>query len=76
MRSDHYPRVIQEWCKATGMQPWGEREDVHVEIDDTLVGLCGGQVISDTAIGFFAAMFRSKTAGGRLPNTEFSRSLL
>lgn len=34
---------------------------------------CGGQVISDTAIGFLAAMFRSKTAGGRLPNTELIR---
>ena len=38
--------------------------------------LCGGQLISDTAIGLFSAMFRSKTAGGRLPNTELSRSLL
>ena len=48
MRSDHYPKVIQEWCKATGMQPWGEREDVHVEIDDTLVGLIhGGENESD-----------------------------
>lgn len=34
---------------------------------------CSGQLISDTAIGFLAAMFRSKTAGGRLPNTELIR---
>ena len=35
--------------------------------------ICSGQLISDTAIGFLAAMFRSKTAGGRLPNTELIR---
>jgi hypothetical protein len=34
---------------------------------------CSGQVISDTTIDSFAAMFRSKTVGGRLPRTEFSR---
>jgi hypothetical protein len=37
---------------------------------------CSGQVISDTTIGFFAAMFRSKTEGGRLPNTECRRTQL
>jgi len=37
---------------------------------------CSGQVISDTTIDSFAAMFRSKTVGGRLPRTEFSRSQL
>jgi hypothetical protein len=42
MTSDHYPRVIQEWCAATGMQTWAERDDMHVEIDDTLVGLIHG----------------------------------
>lgn len=42
MMSNHYPRVIQEWCAATGMQAWGERDDMHVEIDDTLIGLIHG----------------------------------
>lgn len=42
MISDHYPRVIQEWCTATGMETWGARDDMHVEIDDTLVGLIHG----------------------------------
>ncbi len=37
---------------------------------------CSGQVNSDTTIGFFTAMFCSKTDGGTLPNTEFSLSLL
>lgn len=37
---------------------------------------CDGQVIPDTTIGFFAAMFRSKTEGGRLPSTECNRSVL
>ncbi len=48
--------------------------------DDSLAAidaaLCSGQLITDTTIGFFAAMFRSKTAGDRLPNTEFKRSQL
>ena len=35
--------------------------------------VCSGQVISDTTIGFFAALFRSKTEGDRLPNTECMR---
>ena len=38
--------------------------------------MCSGQLITDTTIGFFAAMFRSKMAGDRLPNTEFKRSQL
>ncbi len=37
---------------------------------------CSGQVISNTTIGCFTAMVRSKTAGDRLPNTELIRSLL
>ena len=39
-------------------------------------GSCSGELISGTKIGLFAAMFRSKTAGGRLPKTEFKRSRL
>ncbi len=42
MMSEHYPRVIREWCKATGMDAWDERDDVHLEINDTLVGLIHG----------------------------------
>ena len=38
--------------------------------------VCRGQEISDTSISFFAAIFCSKTAGGRLPNTECTRSQL
>ena len=38
--------------------------------------VCSGQVISDTSIGFFSAIFCSKTAGGRLPNTECTRAQL
>ena len=40
---------------------------------DRGVGKCSGQVMSDTTIGFFAALFRSKTEGDRLPNTECMR---
>jgi hypothetical protein len=42
MRSEHYSRVIQEWCNATGMHAWSEHSDMHVEIEDTLVGLING----------------------------------
>ncbi len=42
MLNEHYPRVIQEWCSATGMQVWAEHDDMHVEIDDTLIGLIHG----------------------------------
>ena len=42
MISEHYHRVIREWCEATGMEAWDEREDMHVEINDTLVGLIPG----------------------------------
>jgi hypothetical protein len=38
--------------------------------------VCSGQLISDTTIGFFSAMFRSKTPGDRLPRTEFIREFL
>ena len=43
-----------------------------LSIDDE----CGGQVVSDIAIGSFAAMLCLKTAGDKLPNTELIRSLL
>jgi len=42
MTSQHYPRVIREWCDATGMAAWNERDDMHIEINDTLVGLIPG----------------------------------
>lgn len=49
MTSEHYPRVIREWCEATGMEAWDERDDMHVEINDTLVGLIpGGDEEPDT----------------------------
>lgn len=49
MTSEHYSRVIREWCEATGMQAWDERDDMHVEINDTLVGLIpGGDADPDT----------------------------
>lgn len=42
MTSEHYSRVIREWCDATGMQAWDERDDMHLQINDTLVGLIPG----------------------------------
>jgi len=42
MNSEHYSRVIKEWCAATGMQAWVEHDDMHVEIDNTLIGLIAG----------------------------------
>lgn len=40
------------------------------------IDVCSGQVISDTSISLFSAIFCSNTAGGRLPNTECIRSQL
>lgn len=49
MDSEHYARVISEWCAATGMAAWRPDEDSHIEIDDTLVGLIpGGSAGPDT----------------------------
>jgi len=39
MSVENYRRVIQEWCDATGMQPWEPESDMHVDINDTTVGL-------------------------------------
>jgi hypothetical protein len=41
--------------------------------EDNNKARCSGQVISDTTIGFVAVLFRSKTEGNRLPNTECIR---
>ena len=35
-------RVIEEWAAATGMPAWPIEEDMHVDIDGTLVGLVHG----------------------------------
>ena len=42
MRRQHYDRVIREWCAATGMPPWNEDNDKHIEIDGTICGLIPG----------------------------------
>jgi hypothetical protein len=42
MRRQHYDRVIREWCAATGMPPWNEDDDKHIEIDGTICGLIPG----------------------------------
>ncbi len=42
MHRQHYRRVIHEWCAATGMPPWNEDDDQHIEIDGTVCGLIPG----------------------------------
>lgn len=42
MHREHYGRVIREWCATTGMSPWSEDEDKHIEIDGTVCGLIPG----------------------------------
>ena len=42
MQRQHYGRVIQEWCAVTGMSPWNEDDDKHIEIDGTVCGLIPG----------------------------------
>ncbi|HSY28219.1 MAG TPA: CesT family type III secretion system chaperone [Burkholderiaceae bacterium] len=34
-----YRRVIQEWCDASGMSPWATDANMHVDINDTTIGL-------------------------------------
>ena len=58
--------IVSNLC-AEGFETFGAKDGTE---------LCGGQVISDTSIGFVSAIFRSKTEGGRLPRTECRRSLL
>ncbi len=49
MYGEHYTRVIQEWCAATGMAAWAGNDDKHVEIDDAVVALVpGGNDAPDT----------------------------
>jgi len=61
---------------AQGIVPAALLEQAPPKRASWTIGRCSGQVISDTTIDSFAAMFRSKTVGGRLPRTEFSRSQL
>jgi len=42
MHRQHYGRVIQEWCTVTGMPPWNEDDDKHIEIDGLVCGLIPG----------------------------------
>lgn len=69
MMSDHYPRVIQEWCDATGMQAWPEHDDMHVEIDHTLVGLIHGGDSEPDALHIYIDL-------GHLELPELYRNLL
>lgn len=39
MSIQHYPRIIEEWCSKTGMEPWDIDANANVEIEGTTVGL-------------------------------------
>ena len=39
MSAEVFHRVIAEWCDHTGMSPWSPDADMHVEIENALVGL-------------------------------------
>lgn len=41
-----YNRVISEWCEATGMQPWAPDADMHIDIEDTTIGLLYDEDVS------------------------------
>ncbi len=69
MNSEHYPRVIQEWCAATGMQAWGAHDDMHVEIGDTLIGLIHGSEQDCDALQVYIDL-------GHLELPELHRNLL
>lgn len=69
MSSEHYSRVIQEWCTATGMPTWSEHEDMHVEIGDTLVGLIHTDTGASDALHVYIDL-------GHLELPELHRTLL
>ena len=69
MSSEHYSRVIQEWCDATGMQVWVEHNDMHVEIGDTLIGLIHGGTQAPDDLHVYIDL-------GHLELPELYRSLL
>lgn len=69
MSSEHYSRVIQEWCTATGMQAWVEHNDMHVEIGNTLIGLIHGGAQAPDALHIYIDL-------GHLTLPELYRSLL
>ena len=35
----NYERIIGEWCEQTGMSPWGTGDNMHVDIENTTIGL-------------------------------------
>ncbi|HSY26784.1 MAG TPA: hypothetical protein VK832_04735 [Burkholderiaceae bacterium] len=39
MSLENYRKVIDQWCEATGMQAWNAEHDMHVDINNTTVGL-------------------------------------
>ena len=41
MGSDHYHRIVGEWCSVAGTRSWDSEKTVHVEIDGVTVGLLG-----------------------------------
>lgn len=39
MSAELYKAVIDQWCEATGMQPWPVDDDANIDIDGTTTGL-------------------------------------
>lgn len=50
MNAQTYSRVINEWCEATGMQPWAPDADMHIDIENTTVGLLYDEHASPNAL--------------------------
>ena len=69
MNARNYSRVISEWCEATGMKPWATDADMHIEIENTTVGLLYDETASPDALHVFIDL-------GRLELPDLHRQLL
>lgn len=69
MNEQTYSRVISEWCEATGMQPWATDADMHINIENTTVGLLYDETVSPGALHVYIDL-------GHLDLPDLHRQLL
>lgn len=50
MNAKTYTRVIHEWCETTGMQPWAPDANMHIDMENTTIGLLYNETVSPGAL--------------------------
>jgi hypothetical protein len=53
MHSRIYERIIEEWCSATGMEPWPAEAEVTVTIEGTPVAIVYDGEHAPSSLNFF-----------------------